>query len=56
MNFGTENELDGCYHVYLDVGSNVGIQVRCLKKKSPYFLSPGPYTVKLFTAVIYGFL
>jgi hypothetical protein len=22
--------LDGCYHVYLDVGSNVGIQVRKL--------------------------
>ena len=21
------NELDGCYHVYLDVGSNVGNQV-----------------------------
>ena len=26
-----ENELDGCYHVYLDVGSNVGNQVN-LKK------------------------
>lgn len=22
----TTNILDGCYHVYLDVGSNVGIQ------------------------------
>jgi hypothetical protein len=21
------NPLDGCYHVYLDVGSNIGIQV-----------------------------
>ena len=24
------NILDGCYHVYLDVGSNTGIQVRKL--------------------------
>ena len=24
---GDINELDGCYHVYLDVGSNVGNQV-----------------------------
>ena len=23
----TEGLLDGCYHVYLDVGSNVGVQV-----------------------------
>ncbi len=23
-----DNPLDGCYHIYLDVGSNVGIQVR----------------------------
>ena len=22
------NELDGCFHIYLDVGTNVGIQVR----------------------------
>ena len=28
--FGIENELDGCYHVYLDVGANVGIQIRKL--------------------------
>ena len=25
-----ENILDGCYHVYLDVGSNIGVQVRKL--------------------------
>ena len=24
------NILDGCYHVYLDVGSNTGVQVRKL--------------------------
>ena len=23
----TDRLLDGCYHVYLDVGSNVGVQV-----------------------------
>ncbi len=22
-----KNPLDGCYHVYLDVGSNIGVQV-----------------------------
>ena len=30
-NFGGEaeiNELDGCYHVFIDVGSNIGNQVR----------------------------
>ncbi len=27
------NILDGCYHVYLDVGSNVGIQVRKCEAK-----------------------
>lgn len=26
--FGEENELDGCYHVFLDVGSNIGNTVR----------------------------
>lgn len=25
-----KNELDGCYHVYLDIGTNVGIQIRKL--------------------------
>ena len=27
------NELDGCFHIYLDVGTNVGIQVRGLLNK-----------------------
>lgn len=27
------NELDGCFHIYLDVGTNVGIQVRALLNK-----------------------
>ena len=30
------NFLDGCYHVYLDVGSNVGIQVRKLYEPEKY--------------------
>ena len=28
--------LDGCYHVYLDVGSNVGVQVRKLFEQDEY--------------------
>ena len=35
-NFGKENELDGCYHIYLDVGSNIGIQVRKLFEPGLY--------------------
>ena len=30
------NILDGCYHVYLDVGSNIGIQIRKLFEPSKY--------------------
>ena len=30
MEVQAENILDGCYHVYLDVGSNIGVQVRKL--------------------------
>ena len=26
----SEVNLDGCYHVYLDVGTNVGVQIRKL--------------------------
>jgi hypothetical protein len=32
----TENILDGCYHVYLDVGSNIGIQIRKLFEPEKY--------------------
>ena len=28
--------LDGCYHVYLDVGTNVGIQIRKLYEPEKY--------------------
>ena len=30
------SSLDGCYHVYLDVGSNVGVQVRKLFQPEDY--------------------
>ena len=30
------NFLDGCYHVYLDVGSNIGVQVRKLFEPEKY--------------------
>jgi hypothetical protein len=39
-NFGKENNLDGCYHIYLDVGSNIGIQVRKLLEPKLYPDSP----------------
>ena len=32
----SNNPLDGCYHVYLDVGTNVGIQVKT--KKSDFWI------------------
>ena len=32
----SHNPLDDCYHVYLDVGTNVGIQIRKLFEPSKY--------------------
>ena len=32
----SKNILDGCYHVYLDVGSNIGVQVRKLYEPELY--------------------
>ena len=32
----TKNILDGCYHVYLDVGSNIGVQIRKLFEPEKY--------------------
>jgi hypothetical protein len=46
-NFGKENILDGCYHVYLDVGSNIGIQVRKLFEPELY---PRSLTLPLYDA------
>ena len=31
-----KNILDGCYHVYLDIGSNIGVQVRKLYEPEKY--------------------
>ena len=39
------NILDGCYHVYLDVGSNIGVQVRKLYQPAYY---PGAGVLKVF--------
>ena len=39
------NILDGCYHVYLDVGSNIGVQVRKLYQPAYY---PGAWALKVF--------
>ena len=46
-NFGKENELDGCYHVYLDVGTNIGIQVRKLFEPALY---PNASVLSVFDA------
>lgn len=35
-NDNIENILDGCYHVYLDVGSNIGVQIRKLYEPKMY--------------------
>ena len=44
--------LDGCYHVYLDVGSNVGIQVRKIYEPEKYVKSMAiPYYDSLFGPV-----
>ena len=42
---GPVNMLDGCYHVYLDVGSNIGIQVRKLYEPEKY---PDAPFIRLF--------
>ena len=31
-----QNFLDGCHHVYLDVGSNIGVQIRKLFEPERY--------------------
>ena len=42
---GSQNHLDECYHVYLDVGTNVGIQIRKLFEPSKY---PGASVHSIF--------
>ena len=36
MSITPQNPLDGCYHVYLDVGSNIGVQIRKLFEPEKY--------------------
>ena len=43
----SKNLLDGCYHVYLDVGSNVGIQVRKLFEPELY---PGSEVLGIYNS------
>ena len=44
-NVTRKNFLDGCYHVYLDVGSNIGVQVRKLYQQE---LFPGAEMIEQF--------
>ena len=37
--------LDGCYHVYMDVGSNIGVQIRKLYEPQKY---PGAVVHRIF--------
>ena len=46
-NANNENFLDGCYHVYLDVGSNIGIQIRKLFEPEKY---PDAYVHSIFNS------
>ena len=41
------NILDGCYHVYLDVGSNIGVQIRKLFEPEKY---PDAYVHSIFNS------
>ena len=43
--FEETNELDGCQHVYLDVGSNIGVQVRKLFEPNLY---PNATVIEIF--------
>ena len=45
LNFFDGPFSDGCYHVYLDVGSNVGVQVRKLFQPDLY---PGSGISRIF--------
>ena len=37
---GAENPLDGCLHVFIDLGSNRGLQIRKLYEPSTFPLAP----------------
>ena len=42
------NFLDGCQHVFLDVGSNIGIQIRKLYEPQ---LFPGAFILPVFNSL-----
>ena len=42
------NMLDGCFHVYLDIGSNIGVQIRKLYEPRLY---PGAHVHRIFNSV-----
>ena len=37
---GAENPLDGCLHVFIDLGSNRGLQIRKLYEPNTFPLAP----------------
>ena len=49
---GVRNILDGCHHVYLDMGSNTGVQIRW-KLKISRFLSHDGSFIKVMKTKIY---
>ena len=42
------NMLDGCFHVYLDIGSNIGVQIKKLCEPRLY---PGAHVHRIFNSV-----
>ena len=42
------NILDGCHHVYIDVGTNIGVQIRKLFEPQKY---PGAYVHPIFDSM-----
>ena len=47
QNENKKNILDGCYHLYLDVGSNIGVQIRKLFEPTKY---PNANVHSIFTS------
>ena len=44
----SQNILDGCYHVYIDVGTNIGVQIRKLFEPQKY---PKAYVNPIFDSM-----
>ena len=43
----SQNILDGCYHIYIDVGTNIGVQIRKLFEPEKY---PNAYVHSIFNS------